>query len=265
MVTYLDFTLDGKIAIVTGASRGIGKAIALGFAQAGADVVVCSRTLSDLEKVAEEIKELGRKSLAVPTDIASKASVYALVKKVVHEFGTIDILVNNAARLTIAAPLLDLREVGWDKMMNTDLKGYYLCSQAVGRLMVRKKGGNILNIATTLAFRALPQNGGYCIAKAGVIMLTKVLAAELAKYNIRANAIAPGLTKTRFSEKVWSNPCLLRESEKVIPLGRIAEPTDMVGAAIFLGSDASNYITGQTICVDGGACAVEFPSEISDE
>ena len=264
-MSYPTFSLEGKVAVVTGGGRGIGEAIALGFAQAGADVVVCSRTPTELEKVVKKIKRMGKKSLAVLTDIASKSSVDDLVKKVVHEFGTIDILVNNAARLTIASPLLDLREDGWDKMMNTDLKGYYLCSQAIGKAMADRGKGNIINVATTLAFKALPENGTYCIAKAGVVMLTKVLAVELAKYNIRANAIAPGLTKTRFSEKVWRNPDLLREREKVIPLRHIANPTDMVGAAIFLGSDASNYITGQTICVDGGACAVEFPSEISNE
>jgi NAD(P)-dependent dehydrogenase (short-subunit alcohol dehydrogenase family) len=262
-VSYPTFSLEGKVAVVTGGGRGIGRTIALGFAQAGADVVVCSRTPPELEKVGKKIKELGRKSLAVPTDIASKSSVDDLVEKVVQEFGAIDILVNNAARLTIAAPLLDLREDGWDKMMNTDLKGYYLCSQAIGRAMADRGKGNIINIATTLAFKALPENGTYCIAKAGVIMLTKVLAVELAKYNIRANAIAPGLTKTKFSEKIWSNPTLLRANERLVPLNRIADPSDMVGAALFLASDASTYITGETIVVDGGASAVELLPEIS--
>lgn len=255
---YPDFSLKDKVAIVTGGSRGIGKAIALAFAQAGADVVVCSRTLPDLEKVAEEIRGLGRRSLAVPTDITSKDSIDNLVNKVVKEFGTIDILVNNAVMLTIGVPLLDLREDGWDKMMNTDLKGYYLCSQAVGRVMVDRRRGNIINIASTLAFRALPKSGAYCIAKAGVVMLTKVLALELAKYNIRANAIAPGLTRTKFSERALKDDRVLKAREEATPLGRIGEPSDMVGAALFLASAASSYITGQTICVDGGYSTTEF-------
>jgi NAD(P)-dependent dehydrogenase (short-subunit alcohol dehydrogenase family) len=262
-MNYPTFSLEGKVSVVTGGGRGIGKAIALGFAQAGADVVICSRTPRELEKVGKKIEELGRKSLVVPTDIASKSSVDDLVEKVVQKFGTIDILVNNAARLTIATPLLDLREDGWDKMMNTDLKGYYLCSQAIGRVMVDNKEGNIINVATALAFKALPENGTYCIAKAGVVMLTKVLAVELAKHNIRANAIAPGLTKTKFSEKIWSNPTLMRANESLVPLNRIADPSDMVGAALFLASDASSYITGETILVDGGASAGELLPEMS--
>jgi NAD(P)-dependent dehydrogenase (short-subunit alcohol dehydrogenase family) len=264
-VSSPNFSLKDKVAVVTGASRGIGRAIALAFAQAGANVAVCSRTLPDLEKVAEEIRGLGRNPLAVLTDVTSKSSIDDFVNKVVQEFGVIDILINNAARLPIAAPLLDLREDGWDKMMNAYLKGYYLCSQAMGRVMKSRKKGSIINIATTLAFRALPENGAYCVAKAGVIMLTKVLAVEVAKYNIRANAIAPGLTKTKFSEKVWSNPGIIRVKEKVVPLGRIAEPSDMMGAALFLASDASGYITGQTICVDGGESVVEFLPEIWEE
>ena len=258
-MNHHDFSLKDKVAIVTGGSRGIGKAIALAFAQAGADVVVCSRTLPDLEKVAEEIRALGRKSLAVPTDIISKSSIDNMVNMTVQEFGTIDILVNNAVRLTISSPLLNLREDGWDKMMNIDLKGYYLCSQAAGKVMLNSEKGNIINIASTLAFRPLPEVGAYCIAKAGVVMLTKVLAVELAKYNIRANAIAPGLTKTKFSEEARSDLSWLRLREAANPLGRIAEPSDVVGAALFLACDASSYITGQTICVDGGQSSVEFP------
>ena len=264
-MNYPNFSLKDKVALVTGSSRGIGKAIALGLAHAGADVAVCSRSLPELKKVVKEIRGLGRKSLAVTTDITSKSSIDNLVNKVLQEFGTIDILVNNAVRLTISSPLLELREDGWDKMMNTDLKGYYLCSQAVGKVMVERKKGNIINIASNLAFRALPANGTYCVAKAGIIMLTKVLAGELAEFNIRANAIAPGLTKTKFSEKVWRNARLLSETEKLIPLRRIAEPPDMIGAAVFLASDASSYVTGQTICVDGGESAVENFPEISQE
>ena len=249
------FSLEGKVALITGGSRGIGKAIALAFAEAGADVVVCSRNLPDLEKVAEEVRQRGKRGLAVPANITSKNEVDDLVQKVVDGFGTIDILVNNAA-MNILSPLLDLREDGWDKIINTDLKGYYLCSQAVGKVMAEKRSGNIISIASTGAASAAPRMGAYCIAKAGVVMLTKVLAVELAEYNIRANAIAPSMVKTKFSQPLWSDDELLSKNLTKMPLGRLPEPEDMVGAALFLASDASSYITGHTLVVDGGTLAL---------
>jgi NAD(P)-dependent dehydrogenase (short-subunit alcohol dehydrogenase family) len=250
------FTLPGKVAIVTGARRGIGKAIALALAEAGADIAICDRVIEDgeLNAVAEEVKRLGRRSLAVQADITQRAEVDGLVKRVVAEFGVIDILVNNAA-VNIMAPLLELREDGWDRVIDTDLKGYYLCSQAVGKKMVDQKRGNIINIASTAAIASAPEMGAYCIAKAGVVMLTRVLAVELAQYNIRVNAIAPSMVKTKFSEPLWSDPETLKQIESEIPLGRLAEPGDIIGAGLFLASDASSYITGHTIIVDGGLSA----------
>jgi len=248
--------LPGKIAIVTGGRRGIGKAIALAMAEAGADIAVCDRVIEDgeLKAAAEEIQRLGRRSLAVQADITKKADVDALVQRVMDDFGTIDILVNNAA-MNIMAPLLELREEGWDRIIDTDLKGYYLCSQAVAKRMVEQKRGNIINMASTAAMYTATEMGAYCIAKAGVVMLTKVLAVELAKYNIRVNAIAPSMVKTKFSEPLWRDPETLKEIEAGIPLGRVAEPGDIIGAALFLASDASSYITGHTIIVDGGSSA----------
>lgn len=248
------FSLEKKIALVTGASRGIGKAIALGFARVGADVVVCSRTLPDLEKAAEEIRASGRRSLAVPANIAIKADVDSLIERTVQEFGTIDILVNNAA-MNIARPVLELREDGWDKVMNTGLKGYFLCSQAAAKVMVERKRGNIINIASTAAVKAAPLLGVYSISKAGVVMLTKLFAADLARHNIRVNAVGPSMVKTKFSEPLWASPEALSRIESEVPLGRLAEVDDIVGAAIFLASDASSYITGHTIWVDGGVLA----------
>ncbi len=245
--------LPGKVAIVTGGRRGIGKSIALALAEAGADIAVCDRVIEDgeLKAVAEEIQQLGRRSLAVQADITQKAEVARLAQRVMDEFGVIDILVNNAA-MNVMAPLLELREDGWDRVIDTDLKGYYLCCQAVGKRMVDQKRGNIINIASTAAIKAAPQMGAYCIAKAGVVMLTRVLALELAKYNIRVNAIAPYMVKTKFSQPLWSDPETLKQLESEIPLGRLAEPGDIVGSALFLASDASSYITGHTIIVDGG-------------
>ena len=250
------FPLPGKVAIVTGARRGIGKAIALALAEAGADIAVCDRVIEDgeLNAVAEEVKRLGRRSLALQADITQKADVDGLVQRVVDEFGVIDILVNNAA-MNIRVPLLELREDGWDRVINTDLKGYFLCSQAVGRRMVEQKRGNIINIASTAAIKAAPEMGAYCIAKAGVVMLTRVLAVELAQYNIRVNAVAPYMVKTKFSQLLWSDPETLKQLESEIPLGRLAETGDIIGSVLFLASDASSYITGHTIIVDGGSSA----------
>jgi len=255
-VGVTSFPLQGKVAIVTGGRRGIGEAIALALAEAGADIAICDRVVEDgeLKAVAEEVQRLGRRSLAVRTDITQKADVDSMVQRVVDEFGVIDILVNSAA-MNIRAPLLELGEDGWDRVINTDLKGYYLCSQAVGKRMVERKRGSIINIASTAAIKAAAEMGVYCIAKAGVVMLTRVLALELAQYNIRVNAIAPYMVKTKFSQPLWGDPETLKQLESEIPLGRLAEPGDIVGSALFLASDASSYITGHTIIVDGGLSA----------
>jgi len=255
-MTIPNLLLDGKVAIVTGARRGIGNAIALAFAEAGADVVVCDLVAEDglLATTAEEIRKLGRRSLAIQTDISKKVDVDNMVEGMMSEFGDIDILVNNAG-IIIRAPLLELGENDWDKMINIDLKGYYLCSQAVGRRMVEQKKGSIISIASQLAFRALANMGAYCIAKVGVVMLTRVLARELGKYNIRANAIAPSSVKTETWRPIWSDPEALKQIESNIPLGRVAEPSDIIGTALFLASDASNYISGHTILVDAGTNA----------
>lgn len=246
--------LKGKVAVVTGGSRGIGKAIALGFAEAGTDVVVASRSIADLEQVKQQIEKLGRHSLAVATNIAIKSEVENMVAKTLEKFGTIDILVNNAA-INVMRPLVELREDGWDKVMNVDLKGYFLCSQAAAKVMIEKQRGNIINIVSTGAVKAAPGLGAYSIAKAGVVMLTQLLAVELAHYNIRVNAIGPSLVKTGFSQPMWADPDSLKAIEAGIPLGRIAEPEDIASVALFLASDASCYITGQTIYVDGGTLA----------
>ena len=249
----LTLSLAGKVAIVTGSKRGIGKAIALGLAEAGADVVVCTRVVEggQLEAVADEIQRLGRRSLAVQVDVTQKTDVDNLVQRVMDEFGAIDILVNNAGIMS-KGPILDLPEDEWDRVTNTDLKSYYLCCQAVGKKMVERGKGNIINITSTHAINATPERGVYAIAKAGVIVLTRVLAKELASCNIRVNAIAPGAVKTKMTEYLWTDPEKLKYWENQIPLGRIPEPNEIVGAALFLASEASSYITGHTIVVSGG-------------
>jgi len=241
-----DFSLDGKVALVTGAKRGIGKAIALTFAEAGADVVVCGRTLPDLESVAEEIKALGRNSLAVKTDVTVKIEVQSLVDRIIKEFGTIDILVNNAV-VYAAGPLVELSEEDWDNTVGIGLKGYYLCTQAVAPVMIEKKQGSIINMSSTAGIRPTGRQGAYSVIKAGGIMMTKLLAAELAEYNIRVNALAPTVVKT---ERI--NEELLKGFMTQLPLGRLTEASELAAAALFLASDASSYVSGHTLVVDGG-------------
>lgn len=248
----MEFSLNGKVALVTGASRGIGKAAAIGLAKAGADMAVASRKLPDLEKVAEEIRKMGRKSLAVAAHVGRMEEIHNLVTRVKEEFGRIDILVNNAATNPTMASALDVDERTWDSIMNLNLKGLFFLSQAVARVMKEKGGGKIINVSSIAGIRPdlLPV---YSISKAAVIMATKVMAQQWAQYNIRANAVAPGLTKTRFSEALWNNPDILKAAMSRTPMARVAEPEEMVGAILYLASDASTFVTGQVITIDGGA------------
>ncbi|MBW2623746.1 MAG: SDR family oxidoreductase [Deltaproteobacteria bacterium] len=241
-----NFSLNGKVAIITGGKRGIGKGIALTFAEAGADVVVCGRTLAELEKVADEIKALGRRSLAVKTDVSSKREVESLVEQTVEEFGTLDILVNNAVVYT-GGTLVELSEENWDNTVDIGLKGFYLCSQAAAKVMIEKKQGCIINMSSTAGIRPTGRQGAYSVIKAAGIMVTKLLAVELADYNIRVNALAPTVVKTELV-----NPDLLKGFMTQLPLGRLTELDELTSAALFLASDAASYISGHTLIVDGG-------------
>lgn len=247
----MDLTLSGKVALVTGGSRGIGRAVAVGLAQAGADIIVASRKLADLEKVVEEVGRLGRKAVAIPTNIGKMDEVNNLVNKARDAFGKIDLLVNNAATNPNMEQLLDVTERTWDAVMNLNLKGLVFLAQGVARIMKEQGGGNIVNVASieALAPSMLPIYG---ISKAGVIMATKAMAKEWAKYNIRVNAIAPGLTRTEFSAPLMNNPQILKSIMSKTPIARVAEPEEMVGTIIYLASDAASYVTGQVIAIDGG-------------
>jgi len=249
-----DFTLEGRVAIVTGGGTGIGRGIALEFAKAGADVVVASRRLAVLEEVSREVTALGRRSLAVQTDISRKADVDNLVQRVMDEFGSIDILVNNAGTV-VREPLLKHSEQDWDTVLDTNLKGYYLCSQVVGRRMMEQKKGNIINIASIMGVKAARGRVSYSVSKAGVVMLTRVLALELVDYNIRVNAIAPGFVKTEINKVQWGDPNTYKQITATIPMGRWAELNEIASVALFLASGASSYVTGRTIVVDGGLVA----------
>lgn len=256
------FSLEGKLALVTGASRGIGKATALGFANAGANVVVASRKLPDLEVVAEEIRKLGVKSLPVACHVGRMDQIQELVETTVKEFGTIDILVNDAGTSPVIASSLDLEERAWDVVMNLNLKGLFFLSQAVARVMKDHGGGKIINVASIDAYRPEYHVGAYSISKAGVVMVTKVMAAELAQYNIRVNCVAPGAVETRIYDSHWFNvPEEQMKKEKAevakrIPVGHIGQPDEIAGAMIYLASDASSYMTGETILIDGGSYLV---------
>jgi len=245
------FSLEGRVALVTGGSRGIGRAIALAFADAGADVAISGRKLPDLESVADEIGKKGVKSMAVASHIARGEESKALVDKVKGEWGKIDILVNNAGTNPYYGPLLEAEEWAWDATMNVNLKGPFLLSQRVAGMMKEQGGGSIINMASIMGM--VPSEiGFYSVTKAGLIMLTKVLAREWGQYKIRVNAIAPGVVKTRLSEALWKDPVKGEEAAKSKALGYIGVPEDIAGAALFLASDASSYVTGEVIVVDGG-------------
>ncbi|MBM3173214.1 MAG: glucose 1-dehydrogenase [Chloroflexi bacterium] len=248
----MDFSLEGKKALVTGGGRGIGRAIALGLAKAGADVAIASRKLPNLEKVAEEIRALGRKALPVEAHVGRMEDIQNLVTKVKGEFGRIDILVNNAATNPAVEQAIDISERAWDSVMNLNLKGLFFLSQAVAKVMKEQGGGNIVTIASVAGIHP-DILAAYSVSKAGAIMATKIMAQQWAPFGIRANVVAPGLTKTQFSEFLWGNEQILQVAVSRAPMGRIAEPEEMVGAVIFLCSDAASYITGQVLCVDGGS------------
>jgi NAD(P)-dependent dehydrogenase (short-subunit alcohol dehydrogenase family) len=247
------FSLANKIALITGGSRGIGRAAALAFASAGADVAVASRKVADLERVAAEIQKLGRASLAVPAHIGRMEEIPKLVKSVVETFGRIDILVNNAGGSPALASALEADERLWDKVMDLNLKGLFFLSQAVAKVMKENGGGKIINVASIDGFRPDRQIGIYSISKAAVVMATKVMAKEWAPYNIRVNAIAPGHVRTLLSDSYLSSePGMEDQMLKRTPLQRIAQPEEIVGGMIYLASDASSFVTGETLVIDGG-------------
>ncbi len=247
------FRLDGKVAIVTGGSRGIGRAIALGLAEAGADIVLTSRKLPDLEAVAEEVTSLGRRALPVAANIRRLEEHEAVVNATLDEFGRIDVLVNNAGTNVVYSSLFDMDEKAWDVTMALNLKSVFFLSQKVAAHMRdRGQGGSIVNISSDSGYRPYLGMSAYSISKCAVQHLTAVFAQELGQYNIRCNCIAPSVTRTRLSQALWDDADNLRRKEMNTSLGRVAEPIEMAGAALYLASDASSYMTGETLLIDGG-------------
>ena len=246
-----DFTLTGRTALVTGAGKGIGRVIALSLAEAGADLFVTSRTEKELREVAAQVEKLGRRIFWQITDVMNIPEIQEMAKKVKTLFKRIDILVNNAG-VSFPQPAEKVMEKEWDMTLSTNLKGLFFCTQAIGSLMVAQGGGKIVNIASQAGLVALPNHAVYCASKGGVILLTKVLAIEWAKYGINVNCVAPTVIRTPMTDVVFADPGLRKEVIDKIPLGRIGEPEDVAGAVIFLCSKAADFITGETLVVDGG-------------
>lgn len=244
--------LKGKVAIVTGSTRGIGRGIAERFVKEGAIVVINGRKIEDVEKVAKEIDASGKKTVAIAADVSDTAQIKKLVEVTVKKLGRIDILVNNAGILSFEN-FVDMKEESWDKVIDVDLKGSFLCAQAAAKQMIKHgNGGKIINIASIAGTVAYPQLAQYCAAKAGIINLTKVMALELAPHKINVNAIGPGVIESDMTRPSLNDPNMKKMFDAKIPLGRIGKPEDIGAAAAFLASDDADYITGITLFVDGG-------------
>lgn len=244
--------LQGKVAIVTGSTKGIGRALAIGYAEEGATVIVCGRSEDLAKNLAEELTQKGKKAVAIRLDVTSVDSVNQVVNQVMKQFSRIDILVNNAGISPIWKRAEDTGKEAWDQIIATNLTGAFLCAQAVGKVMIKQKSGKIINMTSVGGEVALPRLVAYCASKAGIISLTQVLAAEWAQHNILVNAIGPSYVETEFTAGLRENQRIYDDLKNKNLLKRFAQPEEIVGAAIFLASDESNFITGQTIFVDGG-------------
>jgi NAD(P)-dependent dehydrogenase (short-subunit alcohol dehydrogenase family) len=248
-----DFTLGGKVAIVTGGSRGIGRSIALGLAEAGADVAVTARKPEALEEAVAAIRQTGRRAVAIPTNVRRSESLQGLVDATKSQLGRVDILVNNAGTTPVMGPVHETDEGAWDVIMNTNVKSMFLLScHAREAMLEHGDGGTIVNVGSVGGFRASEVIGGYSVSKAAVHMLTQVCARAWGRDGIRVNCIAPGLVKTEFARALWDNPAILESSTRGAALGRIGEPHEMAGAAVYFASPASSFVTGQTLVLDGG-------------
>lgn len=246
------FSLKDKVALVTGAGRGIGRAIALGLADAGAKVIVAARTLSEIEDTAREIHRKGNEALAVQADVREALQVERMMKEALEKFHSLDILVNNAGG-GLVGTAMECSEKAFDIMIRENLKSTFLCSQAAARIMIKQSKGSIINNSSIVGFTPAAGMAAYAAAKAGIISLTKTLAVELAPYNIRVNAFAPGFIETSAVKILQKErPSIMAARLKDIPLGRFGQPEDIAGTVIFLASDASSYITGETIKISGG-------------
>jgi NAD(P)-dependent dehydrogenase (short-subunit alcohol dehydrogenase family) len=249
---YPQFTLTGQVALVTGAARGLGRAISLALAHAGADVALGLRDVKADSGLAAEIAKMGRRVLPLQMNLNSMEQIRSAVDETAKQFGRIDILVNNAG-IAPENPAEDVREEDFDATLAINLKGTFFVSQAAGRIMIRQKSGKIINMSSQAGFAALPTESIYCMTKAGIAHLTKCLAVEWGKYGITVNAVAPTFIRTPGTEGALSDPAFRADTiERIAALHRIGEPMDVAGAVVFLASPAASLITGETILIDGG-------------
>ncbi len=245
------FDLTGRVAIMTGAGRGLGRTMALALAAAGADLALASRTTPELESLVEEIEALGRRAIAVPTDITSADACEALVAAAVERLGRLDILVNNAGT-NVRKSALEITPDEYDFVIQTNLKGYFNGARAAGRRFVEQGSGKVINISSILGSVALPNQAAYASSKGGIDQLTKVLAIEWATANVQVNGLAPTYFETDLTRPLYDDPERKAFIEERTPMGRWGQPHELAGAVIFLASDSSDFVTGQTILVDGG-------------
>jgi NAD(P)-dependent dehydrogenase (short-subunit alcohol dehydrogenase family) len=245
------FDLSGKVAMVTGGSRGLGEVAATALAKAGADVAVCGRNTADLDRVTSAMRALGRKAEPFVLDVTAKATVHDGVERILGQFGKVDILVNNAG-VNHRVPVLEFSEEAWDLVINTNLKGYFLVAQAVVPQMIECGYGKVINMSSILGTVALPNQVAYASSKGGVDQMTKVMALEWAKQGVRVNAIGPTYFETELVAQLRNDPERFNFINERTPMGRWGYPSELEGIVIFLAAPASDFITGQTIYIDGG-------------
>ena len=242
----------GRVVLITGSTRGIGKAFATGFAGEGGDVVIHGRDLEKAKAVAKEMEGAGVKSMAIAGDVSSSQDVTRMVEEVALQFGRIDVLVNNAGINPFILEAEKIKEEGWDQVIDVNLKGVFLCCQAVGKKMIQQGGGKIINISSAAAINGEQGFLPYCVSKSGVMMLTRILAYEWSKYHIIVNAIAPGFVAAGMNTPILNKEILVSGLSQRVPLKRLGKPEEIVRVALFLASEDSGYVNGTTIVADGG-------------
>jgi 2-deoxy-D-gluconate 3-dehydrogenase len=246
--------LDGRVALVTGASRGLGRAMALALAEAGADVALVARSRDALEETASTVVGLGRRALALPADVTQESEVEAAVARAVDVYGGVDVLVNNSGVATVKA-LVDTTPSEWRRILETNLTGAFNCCRAVAPAMIGRRRGKIVNVASVLAVRGLPGYAAYSASKGGLLALTRALAVEWARHNIQVNAIAPGWFVTSMNERAFEDAAIRERLLRTVPARRTGQPEELGALAVYLASSASDYVTGEVVFVDGGLTA----------
>lgn len=246
------FDLTGKVAVITGGCTGIGRSIAEGLAEAGCSVVVCGRTVEACAKTCKGIRDLGIEALPVRCDVTRRSEVERLLEVTLREMGGIDILVNNAGVLGKEKPFLEMAEDEWNCVLDTNLKGAFLCSRIFAKEMIKRGGGKIINVASIAAFVVMPNVAAYCASKGGLVQLTKAMALELAKSNVQVNALCPGYFETPMSQELYEPDVWDKIARRNVPMGRIGKPRELKGTAIYLASSATDFMTGACIMLDGG-------------